>query len=391
MTASPLARRTALSATAATVLALSLPSTARAAESLRSRREATPRFAYVGCYTTEQRNGHGKGISVFRADAPGRWRQLAVTATLPNPSFLALDHTRSHLYAVHGDLDQVSAFAIDEDTGLLTALGSQSSRGGNPVHLAVSPDNRQLLVANYATGTLAVLRRTAGGRLQPAHQVIELTGTPGPDRTQQTGPHPHHIPFTPDGRHVLVPDKGTDLVHGFAYAPRTGRLSATTPPTNTVRSGAGPRHIRFHPRLPVAYVVDELNSQVTTYDFDASSGGLVPRSWLPTLPPSFTGNSTAAEIQLTPDARFLYVSNRGHDSVVGFRADAAGSLHTLGWTPTGGAQPRFITVDPTGSTLHVANQASDTITAFHIGGDGSLQRIGRPVATGSPVCIVFRP
>lgn len=388
MTIPTTSRRAALTLAAGAAFALT-PAPAAHAAPQRPRSATSPRFAYVGCYTTAQRDGHGKGIAVFRVDAPGRWQQLAVTDTLANPSFLALDHTQSFLYAVHGDLDHVSAFAIDRRTGLLTALGSTPSLGTNPVHLTPTPDNRRLLVANYATGTLSVLPRAADGRLRPADQVIELTGTRGPDRTEQTGPHPHHIPFTPDQRHVLVPDKGTDRIHHFTYQPQTGRLTPATPATTAVRSGAGPRHIAYHPRLPLAYVADELNSQVTTYGYDSTTGALTPRSWLPTLPPDFTGDSTAAEIQLTPDARSLFVSNRGHDSIATYRVHPDGSLHTPRWTPTGGQQPRFFTIDPTGSTLYAANQASDTITAFHITQEGHLRRTSRTVHTGSPVCIVF--
>ncbi|NEB03528.1 lactonase family protein [Streptomyces sp. SID13726] len=362
---------------------------ASAAVASGSDRVPAPRYAYVGCYTTTERGGHGEGIAVFRVDGPGRWHPMGVTATLPNPSFLALDHTQSYLYAVHGDLDQVSAFAVDHGTGGLTPLGSRPSQGTNPVHLTPTPDNRRLLVANYATGTLAVLPRAADGSLQPAEQVIQLTGTPGPDRTQQTGPHPHHIPFAPDQRHVLVPDKGTDRIHRLAYDAVAGRLTPADPEAVTVRSGAGPRHVVYHPHLPLAYVADELNSQVTTYTFDRTTGELAPRSWLPTLPSDYTGDSTAAEIQLTPDARQLFVSNRGHDSIATYAVRDDGTLLNPRWIPSGGRQPRFFALDPGGTTLYAANQSSDTIVAFHVTRDGRLRPVGRPVSTGSPVCVIF--
>ncbi|MEV3971356.1 lactonase family protein [Streptomyces sp. NPDC050698] len=388
MTVPSTSRRTALTLAAGVAFASGPASTAFAAPH-RTRPAVSPRFAYVGCYTTAQREGHGKGIAVFRVDGPGRWQQVDVTETLPNPSFLTLDHTQSFLYAVHGDLDQVSAYAINHRTGRLTPLGSQPSKGTNPVHLALTPDNRRLLIANYATGTLAVLPRAADGRLGSADQVIELTGTPGPHRTQQNGPQPHHIPVAPDKRHVLVPDKGTDRIHHFTYDTAAGRLTPATAATTTVRSGAGPRHIAYHPHRPVAYVADELNSQVTTYTYDPATGALTPRSWLPSLPPTYTGDNTAAGIQLTPDAHFLFVSNRGHDSIATYAVRDDGTLHTPRWTPAGGRQPRFFTTDPTGTTLYAANQGTDTITAFHITKEGDLQPVGRSVATGSPVCIVF--
>jgi len=388
MARSDTTRRTALTAGAAAALTLTGAATASAAPP-RARRSPEPRYAYVGCYTTPERAGHGKGIAVFRVDGPGRWQQVGLADTLPNPSFLTLDRTQSFLYAVHGDLDQVSAFAVDRRTGHLTALGSRPSEGTNPVHLTPTPDNNSLLVANYATGTLAVLPRAADGGLGPARQVVELTGTPGPDRTQQTGPHPHHIPFAPDGRHVHVPDKGTDRIHHFTYDVTTGRLTPAAPATTLVRAGAGPRHIVHHPRLPLAYVVDELNSQVTTYAYDQATGALTPRSWLPTLPSAYTGDSTAAEIQLTTDARLLFVSNRGHDSVATYHVGDEGTLRSPSWTSSGGRQPRFVATDPANATLYVANQLSDTIIAFSVAQRGQLRPVGRTVTTGSPVCIVF--
>ncbi|MPY56160.1 lactonase family protein, partial [Streptomyces spongiae] len=191
MRAQQASRRSALALGTGAALALSVGE-ARATERVPTAGRTHARFAYVGCYTTAERNGQGKGIAVFRVDGPGRWQLLETIPTADNPSFLALDRTQSFLYAVHGDRDQVSAYAVSRRTGRLTPLNSQSSQGTNPVHLALAPDNSRLLVANYATGTLAVLPIARDGTLRPATQVVGLTGTAGPHRSQQTGPHPHH-------------------------------------------------------------------------------------------------------------------------------------------------------------------------------------------------------
>ncbi|MPY55926.1 lactonase family protein, partial [Streptomyces spongiae] len=198
-----------------------------------------------------------------------------------------------------------------------------------------------------------------------------------------------HIPIAPGGHHVHVPDKGTDRIHHFTYDSSSGHLLLSSPAATTVRAGAGPRHIAYHPRLALAYVVDELSSQVTVHRIDPRNGSLVPHSWVPTLPSDFTGDSTAAEIQLSSDGRLLFASNRGHDSIVTYRVDGDGTPHSPRWSPTTGQQPRFFALDPTGSVLYAANQASHTICAFRVTRAGHLEQTGRVIRTGSPVCVVF--
>ena len=351
-------------------------------------------FVYVGCYTTPDRVGTGAGITVYRMDnRSGAWEHVQLLTGVANPSFLALDSARRFLYCVHGgnDFSAVSAFAVAPHTGLLTTLNTQQTGGRNPVSVDVHPSGRALVVANYRDGTVAALPIDPDGTLAPLHTAVSHTGDPGPDPMEQAGPHPHHSPFDPAGRFVAVPDKGLDRTFVYQFDATCGTIAPNDPPFVRARAGAGPRHIAFHPDAPYAYVLNELDSTITAYDYDAERGVLDPRQLIGTLPPAYTGRSTGAEIAVAPSGRFLYASNRGHDSIAIFAIDEkTGTLATVGWEPTQGTMPRFFALDPSGQFLFVANQGSDTIVAFRVDQTtGMLAPTGHVVRTGSPVSIVF--
>ena len=348
-------------------------------------------FAYVGCYTTSQRRGRGEGIDVYRIQ-PDRWTHIQLVKDAPNPSWLGLDHAQRVLYVAHGDGETVSAFRIDADSGRLEALGSQATGGKNGVRLGVDANNRFVVVANYSSGTVAVLPIEADGSLGRLRDLAELRGTPGPHRTEQTTSHPHDIVFDPAGRFVVVPDKGLDAVFVFTLEAASGKLIPADPPSVPSRRGAGPRHADFHPSRPHVYVLNELDSTITTYRLDTRRGALTALQVLTTLPASFTGDNTTSEIAVAPSGRFVYASNRGHDSIASFAVDdATGVLAPLGWEPTQGKTPRFFAIEPPGGLLHVANQDTDTIVSFGVDpGTGALTPTGHVVATGSPSSIVFR-
>ncbi|MHB8647797.1 MAG: lactonase family protein [Thermomicrobiales bacterium] len=351
-------------------------------------------FVYVGCYTSPDRAGGGEGINVYRMDDhSGAWDHVQLLTGVANPSFLALDPARRFLYCVHGGntFSALSAFAIAQQTGLLTFLNTQQSGGRNPVSVDVHPSGRALVVANYMDGTVAALPINADGALAPLNSLWPQTGDPGPNPVEQAAPHPHHSPFDPAGRFVVVPDKGLDRTFVYRFDAEHGTIAPNDPPFVPARSGAGPRHIAFHPDLPYAYVVNELDSTVTTYGYDGERGMLEPRQLIGTLPPDSTGRGTGAEIAVAPSGRFLYTSNRGHDSIAIFAIDAhTGTLASVGWEPTRGAMPRFFALDPFGRFLYVANQSSDTIVTFGVDQmTGGLTPTGHVVRTGSPVCIVF--
>jgi 6-phosphogluconolactonase (cycloisomerase 2 family) len=229
------------------------------------------------------------------------------------------------------------------------------------------------------------------GSLAPYTDAIVPPGEPGPHRTQQTKPHPHHVLFDPSGRFVVAPDKGVDSVHVYRLDAASGKLAASDPPFVRSRSGAAPRHVAFHPAKPYAYVVNELDSTVTAYQWDSERGQLNPFQVIPTTPTTHTGNNTGSEIMVAPSGLFVYASNRGHNSIAIFAVDPAnGMLGHAGWESTRGRTPRFFTLDPAGNLLYAANLDTDTIVAFRVDPrTGKLTPTGQVVETGSPSCIVF--
>jgi 6-phosphogluconolactonase len=351
------------------------------------------KFAYVGSYTSKERNGHGEGINVYQIDpGTGNWTHRQFLKEVVNPSFLALDQRERVLYSAHGNGDEATAFQIDTPSGRLSVLNRQSTGGKNGVSLAVDPTNRFLVLANYSSGTVAVLAINPDGSLGKLSDLVTLSGPPGPHPTEQTSSHPHDVAFDPSERFIVVPDKGLDRVFVFTLDTASGRLVATAPPSVASRPGAGPRHVDFHPRKPYAYVLNELDSTITTYGFDAGRGELRPLQVITTLPPAFTGNSATSEIEVAPSGRFVYASNRGHDSLAIFSIDEfTGLLASVGWESTQGKTPRFFAIYPAGTFLYVANQDSDTIVTFRVDQTGGqLTPTGQVVKTGSPSCIVFR-
>ena len=356
-------------------------------------------FAYVGAFTTPERKGHGGGINVFRVDpASGAWTHEQLLE-IANPSFMTLDRTQRFLYSVHADLDEVSAYAIDAQTGHITALNRQSCGGKNPVHLSIDPSGRWIVTANYSAGSVGVVPIEKDGTLGPRSDLASLPGDPGPNRTQQASSHPHDAVFDPSGRFIAVPDKGLDRVFVFRLDAASGELTPNDPPFVATRAGAGPRHIAFHPTMPLAYVVNELDSSVATYRFDAQRGNLQPIQIVPSIPADYTGNSTGSEIAVAPSGRVVYASNRGHDSIGIFGVDGrSGTLSPMGWAPTRAKSPRFFGLDPAAKILYAANadegfskeQNTDTIVAFRINqANGMLTPTGQVIKTNSPCTIVF--
>lgn len=359
-------------------------------ESHKALKGKTPMFAYVGSRTTRERNARGDGISVYRVDAgTGALELVQLVKDLVNPSFLALSANGEHLYTVHGDLSDISAFKVDQASGKLTFLNRQSTQGKNPVHLAIDPTGRYVVVSNHIGASIAVLPIAADGTLQEVAQLVPLEGPIGPHRIEQKQAKPHFNPFDPTGQFVIVPDKGLDRVFSFRF--KDGRLAPADPAFVVTRETAGPRHVAFHPNGALAYVVNELDSTVTTYRYTSSNGALTPVQIVSSLPDTYTGNSRASEIEVDPTGRFVYASNRGDDSIAVFRIDpASGHLAFVAAEPAGGRTPRFMTGTPDGRFMYALNEDSDSIVAFAIdAATGRLKPTGFSVASGSPVCMVF--
>lgn len=347
-------------------------------------------FAYVGSFTTPDRNGRGSGIEVYRVDpADGGLAHVQTLGGIENPSFLALGRDPRFLYAVHGGRDYASAYALDAASGRATPLGQASTGGNNGVRQDFDAAGRFMVVSNYVAGNVSVQAIGADGRLADHHEVLWLGGPLGPHRTEQARPQPHDVAFDPTRRFVIIPDKGLDAVFVLAFDAEKGRLSLHRRVAS--RAGAGPRHVAFHPTLPYAYVCNEIDSTVTAFAWNAAEGELTPLQVLSSLPEDWFAPNTTSELAFGAGGRVLYCSNRGHDSIAIYAIDpASGRLCAAGWQKTLGAEPRFIGTEPTGRFLYAANQNSDDIVVFAIDPDkGSLTPTGARVATKCPVTIAF--
>lgn len=347
---------------------------------------------YFGTYTDKS----SKGIYVGAFDpAEGRLSAIELAAEAARPSFLAIHPRRPLLYAVGEVADfqerktgVVRAFAI-EASGKLRLLNAQPSGGAGPCHVAVEPGGRCVLVANYAGGSVASLPIEEDGRLKSPGSVVQHQGR-GPNPRRQEGPHAHSINVDPTGRFALAPDLGCDKVFVYRLEAAAGRLVPHDPPAVTLAPGAGPRHLAFHPNGQFAYVINELNSTVTALAYDGAAGRLQVLSSVSTLPPDFSGSNTTADIHVHPSGKFLYGSNRGHDSIAIFAIAGDGTLRPLGHQSTRGKTPRNFALDPSKQYLLAANQDSDTVALFRIDAQtGLLSPLGEPVAVPRPVCIRF--
>jgi len=350
---------------------------------------------YVGTYTEGTRSD---GIYLVRIDRrSGHLRRVGSVDAGANPSFLALHPNGRVLYAVN-ELEKykgratgvVSAFAIEGVAGALTRLNEQPSQGGAPCYVSVDRSGRVVLVANCVGGSIALLPIQPNGALSPAAQVVQHTGK-GPNAERQEAPHAHCIVPDPSNRFVLAADLGADRVFVYRLDLDGKSLRHVEGGDAVMRSGAGPRHIAFHPTLPLVFIPNELDSTVATLRFDAERGKLSPLDVRSTLPRGFTGTNYPADIHIAPSGRALYVSNRGHNSIAVFSvAESTGALALDQAVSTEGDWPRNFTLDPSGRWLLVANQRSDSVVVFRRDPDnGRLTPTRQRIAIPSPVCLRF--
>lgn len=349
---------------------------------------------YVGTYTS----GKSEGIYLYRLKlSSGELKHVATTSGVVNPSFLAIAPSRRYLYAVN-EVEEfagkksgaLSAFAVDQRTGELRLLNQQPSLGGAPCYVTVDRSGRFVLVANYAGGNVAVLPVRSDGSLGEASDVKQDLGS-SINAERQEGPHAHCIVLDPATRFAYACDLGTDKIMIFRFDARRGKLIPNTTPSVQVKPGAGPRHLTFHPGGKYAYVINELHATVTAFAHDQVRGNLKGVQTVPTLPKDFTGVDTGADIHVSPNGRFLYCSNRGHDSIAAFKIDPRnGTLTFIAHESTGGKTPRNFAIDPTGTFLLVANQNSDNVITFRRDRKtGRLSATGHVAEVPSPVCLKF--
>jgi 6-phosphogluconolactonase len=348
---------------------------------------------YFGTYTGPK----SKGIYLSRLDlSSGKLSAPTLAGETEQPSFLALHPNRRFLYAVNETgggrrgTGQVTAFAVGSD-GKLTLLNQQPSRGSAPCHLVVDRVGKSLLLANYGGGSVAAFSIGPDGRLGESTGFVQHSGSSvNPQRQKE--PHAHSINLDTANRFAVAADLGLDQVLVYRFDAGKGTLSPNEPPSAPVKAGSGPRHFAFHPSGRNAYVINELASTVTAFQYDAGKGVLKETQTLSTLPKDFTGTSHTAEVQVHPSGKFLYGSNRGHDSIAVFSIEANGTLRYVENTPTGGSTPRNFGISPDGKYLLAANQKSDNVVVFRIDPkSGRLTSTGNTLEVPSPVCVRFLP
>lgn len=352
-------------------------------------------WVYFGTYT----RGESKGIYCAKLNLiSGALTDLQLAAELVNPSFLAFHPKLPRLYAcgevgefAGGKGGAVTALAIDEADGRLALLNQQSSGGAGPCHVTVDRAGSNVLVANYGAGSVAVLPIDGQGRLKEPSCVMQHRGS-SVHPTRQKGPHAHSVNVSPDGRFVFAADLGIDKLLVYRFDSAAGTLSAHEPPAVEMAPGAGPRHFAMHPSGRFAFVINELNSTITTLAYDGTTGRFRVLDSVSTLPKDFDGRNTTAEVVVHPLGRFVYGSNRGHDSIAVFTFDeTTGRLAAQGCTPSGGRTPRNFAVEPSGRLLLAAHQDSNNVVVFRIDpSTGDLKPTHFELKVPAPVCVRFR-
>lgn len=352
-------------------------------------------LVYVGTYTDKD----SKGIYAFRFDpTTGATDPIGLVAETANPSFLAVNPGGKYLYAANevnnfqgAPTGSVSTFSIDEHSGRLSLLQRVSSLGAGPAHLSLDRTGRYLLVANYDSGNIASFPVEKDGRLGPRSAFVQHTGS-SVNKDRQSGPHAHEIQAGVDDKFVFAADLGLDELLVYRFDSKTGSLTPASPAFAKVNPGAGPRHFTFAPSGKFVYLVNEMASTVTVFSFRAG-GGLSELQTISTLASDFKGENTTAEIEVDASGKFLYVSNRGDDSIAVFAIDtSSGRLSAVERVATGGKTPRHFTLDPTGKWLFAANQDSNDVTIFRVDpSSGRLTRTDRMLHVAAPVCVVFVP
>jgi 6-phosphogluconolactonase len=354
---------------------------------------------YIGTYTS---TGKSEGIYVHRFDtATGKLTPLRVVKNVAEPSFLTIDKDRKFLYAVNELLEYegaksgaVSAFAIDRQTGDLQFLNRQPSRGGAPCFITTSANRKFALVANYLGGNVSVYPLEKDGKLSASVDLAQHTGF-GPNKDRQEAAHAHSITLDRSNRFAFAADLGIDKLMIYRFDDKTGKLTPNEAQAfYQTKPGAGPRHFSFHPAGKFAFLINELDLTVTSLGYDEKNGTLKEIQTVPTLPAgASSAGATCADIHTSPDGKFLYGSNRGHNSIVSYRIDEkTGRLEYIEHTPTGGKKPRNFAISPDGNFLLVANQDSDNVVVFRIDGKtGKLQSTGSAAQVPVPVCLKLIP
>ncbi len=349
---------------------------------------------YIGTYT----HGESKGIYTFTFDTnSGTIFDIVLGAELQNPTYTVIDDENKYLYSVikspeEQDLESngVAAFSIDEDTGRLSLINYETLNGKSPCHVSLDKNKKYLFAANYHEGTIAIFPITDVGSIAIPTEIVRHTGS-GPNKKRQEAPHVHFAALSPDEKFLFAVDLGTDRIEAYDFNFESGKLQHNPTLSLSLPEGSGPRHLAFHPNGRFTYVITELSSKILLLDYNSNDYSIKIIQSISALPETFEGENTGAAIRITPDGRFIYSSNRGHNSLAAFSINQEnGELSLVGFYDTLGDGPRDFNIDPTGKFIIAANEKSSSLVVYSIDqADGSLKTISDPIEVPNPVSIEF--
>lgn len=351
-------------------------------------------LVFISAFTS----GKAGAIHAYQLDPEtGGLKLLHRTTDVENPFFMAISPDQRYLYSIHAlafggeDNEEVAAYEISGRDGKLHLLGRQSALGTASCYLDVDATGKTVLVANYSTGSVAALPVREDGTLGEASSFIQHAGS-SVDPARQKGPYAHSIVASPDNRFVYAADLGLDQILSYRLDAKNSTLSPSRQPFVRTPPGAGPRHLTFHPNGGYLYAINELKNSVTLFDFIGGIGALIEQQTISTLPDDFDGTSHCADLKVTPNGRFLYGTNRGHDSIAMFRIGERGRLELIGIEPSLGKGPQNLAITPDGKLLLCANMPGNNVAVFRIdAGSGKLQAVGEPLSMPMPSCIMLLP
>ena len=353
-------------------------------------------FVYIGTYTIDS---NSKGIYVYQFDlSTGSLTRVGLTSGIDNPSFLRITADGQFLYSVSEVAEvngvqggTVSGYAINKQTGALTYLNSRSTHGAYPCHLNIDQAGQYVMVSNYMGGNFAMLPIQKDGTLEPATDVVQHKGCSNVNPARQEGPHAHSVTVSPDNKFALAADLGKDVLISYKIDVENGKLLAHKNGQLEVAPGDGPRHMDFHPNGRFVFLLNELGNSINSYRYKAESGTIELIDSISSLPNDFNRENISADIHVHPNGKFLYASNRGHDSIIICSInEKIGTLEVVGFQSTMGAHPRNFSIDPTGNFLLVANKDSNSIVIFNIDNTtGELTPNDQQITIPQPVCIAF--
>ena len=349
---------------------------------------------YVSSFAPREKGG----IEALRLSlTDGILTRLARTGGVENPFFIAISPDQRFLYSVHAvafggeDDEEVAAYAIDKASGNLTLLNRQSAKGTATCYLEVDATGKTLLLANYSSGSVAAMPIREDGSLGEVTSFIRHEGGSKVDPKRQDAPYAHSIVLSPGNGHVYAADLGLDAILGYSLDPATAEMKSLEKYSTASAPGAGPRHLTFSPDGKNLYAIDELSNTVTRYAYAAQEGSLTKHESISTLPADFTGSSYCADLKITPDGKFLYGTNRGHDSLAIFGIGDDGVLTLIGFEPSRGKGPQNLLITPDGQWLLCANMPGNSLAVFRIGPDGKLTATGDPLGFTMPSCLRLLP